>query len=75
MQRVLPTDFKDFLRATESYDNFIGTHYLVIWRADEIIRYNRANRVDEYAPGLLLFGSTGGGDSFAFDYRSEPPRS
>ena len=31
---------------------------------------NKAYEVAEYAPGLLLFGSDGGGEAFAFDTRS-----
>ena len=29
--------------------------------------------VDESAPGLFLFGSSGGGEAFAFDTRTVPP--
>jgi hypothetical protein len=28
--------------------------------------------VSEFAPGIVLFGSNGGGTAFAFDYRAEP---
>jgi len=31
---------------------------------------NRSYQITEYAPGLLLFGSDGGGEAFAFDIRS-----
>jgi hypothetical protein len=32
---------------------------------------NKAYQVAEYAPGLFLFGSDGGGEAFAFDTRTE----
>ena len=73
MQRRFPDDFKEFLRVTDHYEDFVGQHYLALWRPVEIVAYNRANKVDEFAPGLLLFGSDGGGESFAFDYRGRSP--
>ena len=32
--------------------------------------FNREYEVEKYAPGILLFGSDGGGDGYGFDTRS-----
>jgi hypothetical protein len=39
------------------------------WRIGELLEMNRAYEVADYAPGLFLFGSDGGGEAFAFDTR------
>jgi len=33
---------------------------------------NEVYEVAKYAPGLILFGSDGGDEAFAFDFRTEP---
>lgn len=42
----------------------------MLWRVTELEQFNREYEVQEYAPGLLLFGSNGGGEAFAFDLRT-----
>jgi hypothetical protein len=41
----------------------------MIWKIGELLRFNREYEVQVYAPGLLLFGSSGGGEAFAFSLR------
>jgi hypothetical protein len=67
----LPRDFYDFLRLADGAEGFVGKNYLMFWSADEISKYNVAYQVDEYAPGLVLFGSDGGGEGYAFDMRTD----
>jgi hypothetical protein len=38
-----------------------------LWPADEISKWNREYQVEEFAPGYLGFGSSGGGEMLAFD--------
>ena len=52
----------------------IGQSYLVVWPADEIVELNQTYRVDDFAPGLVLFGGDGGNTGYAFDKRSVSPR-
>jgi cell wall assembly regulator SMI1 len=66
----LPREFCNFLRLADGAEGFVGDNYLMLWSADEIARYNAAYQVDEYAPGLVLFGSDGGGEGYAFDMRT-----
>jgi len=65
----LPDDYMTFLQVMNGGEGFIGNAYLILWRAEELIEMNKAYQVADYAPGLFLFGSDGGGEAFAFDVR------
>jgi hypothetical protein len=69
---ALPEDYLEFLRAANGGEGFVGPNsYLILWRAEELVEMNESYQVGEYAPGLFLFGSDGGGEAFAFDFRSD----
>ena len=73
---TLPADYREFLGFADGGEGFIGPHsYAMLWKVEELIPFNKEYQVEEYAPGLLLFGSSGGGEAFAFDVRepSETP--
>jgi hypothetical protein len=67
----LPDDYAQFLQQTNGGEGFVGNAYVILWRAEELLEMNKAYQVTEYAPGLFLFGSDGGGEAFAFDTRSD----
>ena len=67
----LPKDYRDYLTATNGGEGFIGKQYLIMWRVGELIPFNRDYQVSEFAPGLFLFASSGGGEGFGFDTRCE----
>jgi hypothetical protein len=67
----LPEDYAQFLQQTDGGEGFVGNAYVIFWRVGELQNMNKAYRVAEYAPGLLLFGSDGGGEAFAFDTRTD----
>ena len=46
--------------------------YLQLWKAEELVEYNRGSCVGEFMPGAFPFGSSGGGMAYAFDTRSDP---
>jgi len=67
----LPDDYLSFFLRSNGADGPIGeTGYLSLWPIDELADLNQGYRVREFAPGLLLFGSDGGGEAFAFDLRN-----
>lgn len=66
---ALPAQYRKFMHEQDGGEGFIGGQYLILWRAVELIEFNREYEVEKYAPGLMLFGSTGGGEAFAFDTR------
>lgn len=65
----LPADYVDFLRRHNGGEGFAGEHSVVLFKAEELKPFNDAYEIDEYAPGLILFGSNGGGEGYAFDTR------
>lgn len=71
---TLPIEYKDFLLFADGGEGVVGSAYLVLWPIADLIRLNEGYGISEYAPGLLVFGSDGGGEAFAFDTRSHPNR-
>jgi cell wall assembly regulator SMI1 len=67
----LPRDYAEFLMAMNGGEGSVGNAYLVLWRVEELVAMNQAYQSAKYAPGLLLFGTDGGGEAFAFDMRSD----
>jgi len=67
---TLTSDYLDFLRQHNGGEGFIGDNYIVLWKAEELADFNREYEVEKYAPGILLFGSDGGGDGYGFDTTS-----
>jgi len=67
-----PGSYREFLSLTNGGEGFIGQcSYVIFWKLEELVQMNSAYQVDEYAPGLLLFGSNGGGEAYAFDLTAE----
>ncbi len=64
-----PADYKKFLLMSNGVSGFVGKSYLLIWALEEIVEINQQASVNEFAPGLILFGSDGGGMSYALDTR------
>lgn len=67
----LPPDYLDFLKRHNGGEGFVGKKYLILWKAEELLRFNREYEVEEYAPGIFLFGSSGGGEGYGFDFREK----
>jgi hypothetical protein len=68
---MLPSDYIDFLKLCNGGHGSIGEEHLIVFRADEISQINQAADVERFAPGLLIFASNGGGQSYAFDLRDK----
>lgn len=68
---VLPEDYRVFMKARNGGEGFIGENYVIIWKLGELAEFNREYEVNKYAPGLVLFGSNGGGEGFGFDTRTQ----
>lgn len=67
----LPDDYVTFMMHTNGGEGFIGSGgYVVLWSIEELGPLNKAYEVGLNARGLLLFGSDGGGEAYAFDGRS-----
>ncbi len=69
---TLPGDYLSFMRTANGAEGFVGDgEYLRLWPIRELLESNLDYLVQERAPGLFLFGTTGGGQAFAFDTRQE----
>ncbi|RDI07557.1 SMI1/KNR4 family protein SUKH-1 [Pseudomonas fluorescens] len=64
---ALPKSYIDFLKQHNGGEGFIGENYIVFWSAEELADFNREYEVEVYAPGILLFASSGGGEGYGFD--------
>ena len=61
-----------FILTSNGGEGWVGENsYLSLWKIDEIVSLNEAYEVSEFAPGLILFGSDGGLNAYAFDSRNE----
>lgn len=68
----LPDDYLSVFSELNGGEGFVGEEYLILWKAEELIPFNKEYEADKYAPGIFLFGSNGGGEGFGFDARSKP---
>jgi SMI1/KNR4 family protein SUKH-1 len=66
----LPAEYVEFLKLTNGGEGFIGRNYAILWRVEELASMNESYEVRKYAPGLLIFGSSGGGEAYGFDART-----
>ncbi len=67
-----PEDFIELMLQSNGCEGLIGDNrYLSIWRMENIASLNKAYQVEEFAPGLVLFGSDGGDEGYAFDTKQE----
>ncbi len=68
---LLPADYVQFLQRMNGGEGSLGKAYVALWRVEELGDRNTGYEVAEFAPGLFLFGSNGGGEAFAFDTRCD----
>jgi hypothetical protein len=67
---ILPAAYRDYI-AQHGTKGFVGDGaYLMLWKPEELAAMNEGYKVEEFAPGLFLFGSNGGGEAFGFDTRT-----
>lgn len=67
----MPSDYLDFLQYANGGEGWIGNSYIILWRFDHLFQLNDSYNAKEYIPGLLLIGSDGGGEAYAFDQISK----
>lgn len=67
----LPDDYKAFLGESDGLEGFTGSEgdYLMLCGTKELSEIHRGYEVAEFAPGLVLIGSNGGGHAFGFVHR------
>ncbi|HEY4059732.1 MAG TPA: SMI1/KNR4 family protein [Kofleriaceae bacterium] len=69
----LPSDYLDYLAVHDGGEGEVPATCLFLLRVAELIPYQRDTRIEEFSPGFFVFGTNGGGETFAFDLRANPP--
>ena len=70
----LPADYIEFIHEFNSAEGGLGrSEYVALWPVEELDKLNNEYEVKEYWPGVLLFGSNGGGMGYGFDFGSDGP--
>ena len=71
----LPQDYIAYLAESNGGEGSVGaTGYLRLWPAERIAERNRGYEMEEFAPGIVLIGTDGGGEAYGFDFRGRRPR-
>ncbi|SFD61184.1 SMI1 / KNR4 family (SUKH-1) [Chitinophaga sp. CF118] len=68
-----PTDYKEFLLFTNGLEGEVDDGYLVLWSAKELIELNTTYHVTEFIEQIIIFGSDGAEEAFAFDISGTQP--
>lgn len=66
---MLPKIYCEFFQKWNGGEGFVGENYLIIWKIEDVAKFNKEYEVDVRAPGIFLFGSSGGGEGYGFDTR------
>ena len=70
-----PSGYVDFMLKTNGGEGTIGEEsYLRLWKIEVLLESNKDYLVSEFAPGLLIIGSDGGGTAYGYDFREEIPK-
>jgi hypothetical protein len=70
---TFPPDYTGFLQRMNGGQGFLGEHFLKLSPVEEFVEINTDSYYAQTVPELLIFGSNGAGEAFAFDTRSAPP--
>ena len=65
----LPDDYIAFLRTTNGGEGNIGSAHVRFWGIEELLPMTEQYKIKQYMPGVLAFGTDGGGEAIAFDTR------
>jgi SMI1/KNR4 family protein SUKH-1 len=69
-----PADYLEFIRECNGGEGFIkDAGYVRFWAIGQIGEHNKAMTIAEFNPGVVYFGSDGGGLVYGFDTRRRPP--
>ena len=69
-----PADYLEFMRGANGGAGWVGgtANWLTLWSLSDVKRLHRAYLVRRFAPGMIIFGTNGYSDAFAFDTTIEP---
>ena len=65
-----PKDYLEFLAYSDgAAGTFPNGNHVILWPIDRLIERNKAYVAEDLAPGIFIFGSSGGGEAYGFDSR------
>ena len=67
-----PPGYEEFMLTSNGAEGFIGKQYLQLWKVQDIPDMNKELQSDEFTPGIIMFGSDGGDEAYAFDSTRSP---
>jgi hypothetical protein len=64
----LPEDFLELYKHSNGLSGNLepSGKYLIVWPIGKLLEKNAAYNVSDYAPGIFIFGSNGGGEAYGF---------
>jgi hypothetical protein len=65
----LPSDYRAMMRRVNGGESEFGDSRVRLWPAGDLAEHNAGYQVREFAPGFTYFGSNGGGEAYAWDWR------
>ena len=68
---AFPSDYRAFLQRSNGAAGEIEGSYVEFWPAEQLVEANEDYHVEEFVPGLVLVGSDGAGNAYAFDARPD----
>ena len=64
----LPEEYKRFSATGPAEGELaVDPGWYQLWPLDDVAEQNKSYQIEEFAPGFLAFGSSGGGEILAFD--------
>jgi hypothetical protein len=60
----LPPDYASFVAACDGAEGWVGTQYLQLYRAADLLPLHAAGRVADFLPGVIMIGGDGGGTGY-----------
>lgn len=68
---TLPEDYLAVMRLCNGGSGFVGANFLMLYDLGQLMDLHRASEIATHLPGIFVFGSEGGAEGFAFDFRKE----
>ena len=66
-----PEDYRDLMRHANGGEGEFGDSWIRLWRAEDLCERNPGLEIPGYAAGFTFFGTNGGGEAYAWDWRPE----
>lgn len=70
---TFPDDYREWLSSANGVEAWFGDVFVMLYSIDNLAAVTLAAEADERLPGFVAFGSDGGGETLAFDFRKSPP--